>query len=237
MAITLMLAHILGDFLLQTDGIARWKSKSVWGVLAHGLIVTLVTLVMTLAVLPSWWPYAAAIGILHTLIDLLRARIIVVKDTRSELVLILLDQVAHIAVSLGFVAATGAPSTRALQDAGAGWVDPRLLGFLIGYLFLLNPAWVLIRFVVRGVWGAEAAPHLGAGEKYAPMAERILIASAILLQQYALIPLVLLPRHLCAATTHNGSLHLVLKPASHWAETGLSCGLAIVVGLILRIVL
>ena len=39
----MLLAHLLGDYVLQNDALARWKSRSLWGVAAHGAVVTACT--------------------------------------------------------------------------------------------------------------------------------------------------------------------------------------------------
>ena len=227
----LILAHLLGDYLFQFDFLARWKSRSLWGVVAHGGIVTLTTVVCASLVDPGWWRYAALIGVTHTLIDVVRARLIRAKNTRWDMVYYLLDQVIHIGIIV--LTVTLRPAT----VAGGRAVAPRVLAFAIGYLMLLQPAWVLLRFIVRGVWGPEAAPHLGIGEKYEPMIERVLIASFVLAGQVALIPLVLLPRRLTAVRVQNNGMGVLMQLTSHWAETLLSVLLAAGVGMILRIVM
>jgi hypothetical protein len=99
---------------------------------------------------------------------------------------------------------------------------------------LLNPAWVFLRFTVRGVWGPEIAPRLGAGEKYGPMVERVLIASCVFAGQFHLVPLVLLPRRVASIQVQGGEVGVLVRPVGHWAETLLSVLLATVVGLALR---
>jgi hypothetical protein len=39
MIVALFLAHLVGDYVLQWDKLANWKSRALPGVLAHGLIV------------------------------------------------------------------------------------------------------------------------------------------------------------------------------------------------------
>ncbi|HOT90696.1 MAG TPA: DUF3307 domain-containing protein [Anaerolineae bacterium] len=227
----MILAHLLGDYLFQFDAVARWKARSIWGVVAHGGIVTLTTLTVTLVVAPGWWPNALWIGLSHTLIDVLRARLIHAKNTTWDLVFLLMDQALHIAIIALVVTLQPATPLNGRSDM------PKLLAIAIGYLLLLQPAWVLLRFLVRGIWGAEAAPHLGVGEKYEPMIERVLIASFVLSGQIALIPLVLLPRRLTAVRIQDNGLGVLVQLTSHWAETLLSVLLAAGVGLVLRIVL
>lgn len=234
MIVLLLLAHILGDYLLQTDLIARWKARSLWGVLAHGAIVTGVTLLCAQVAAPAWLPYALLIGLSHTAIDVLKARVFTTQQPGLSLVLLLLDQAAHVTVIVLAAQLTGAPTLAQLRAGGVALADPRLLSFTIGYLLLLNPTWVLLRFIVRGLWGAGAAPHLGAGEKYGPMIERALITTCILLGQIALVPAVLLPRRLQVIREEGNRLHLVIGLPTHWAETLLSALWATGTGVALR---
>lgn len=227
----LLLAHLLGDYVLQFNFLARWKSRSLWGVAVHGGIVTLTTLACASLVAPGWWRYAAFIGATHTLIDIVRARLIHAKNTTWDLIYFLLDQALHIGVIVLTVTLRPASAT------GVYAVAPKALALVLGYLLLLQPAWVLLRFIVRGIWGPEAAPHLGVGEKYEPMIERVLIASFVLTGQIALIPLVLLPRRLMAVRIQNNGMGILMQLTGHWAETVLSVLFAAGVGLILRIVM
>lgn len=231
MVTMLIFAHLLGDYLLQFNFLARWKARSLWGVVAHGGIVTLMTLACASLVDPAWWRYAALIGITHTGIDVVRARLIHAKNTTWDLIYFLFDQVIHIGIIILTV------TLRPVTAAGGHAVAPKVLALAIGYLLLLQPAWVLLRFIVRGVWGPEAAPHLGGGEKYAPMIERILIASLVMAGQVALVPLVLLPRRLTTIRLQKNGVGVLMQLTSHWAETVLSVLLAAGVGLILRFIM
>ncbi len=227
----MILAHLLGDYLFQFDTIARWKSRSLWGVVVHGGIVTLTTIAVTLVVAPAWWLNALWIGLSHTLIDIVRARLVRAKNATWDLVLLLLDQALHIAIIALIMKWRPATPLSGRSDLS------KWLALVIGYLLLLQPAWVLLRFIVRGIWGAAAAPHLGVGEKYEPMIERVLIASFVLSGQIALVPLVLLPRRLTAVRIQGNGLGVLVQLTSHWAETLLSVLLAAGVGLALRIIL
>lgn len=236
MLYVMFLAHLLGDYLFQWEYIARWKARSLMGVLAHGGIVTLTTLVCAGLVVPSWWPYALLIGLVHTAIDLVRACLLRVADPAWELIWYLLDQLAHLIVIVLVVTWSGGPSRSELSGVAGLLADPRTLVYVIGYLLLLNPAWVLLRFTVRGVWGPEAAPHLGGGEKYGPMVERVLIASCVLAGQFYLSPLVLLPRRLVSIRVQGNGMGVLMRLTGHWVETLLSFLLALVVGLALRVI-
>lgn len=236
MVYLIFLAHLMGDYLFQSEGIARWKARSPVGVMAHGGIVTITTLACAALVSPGWWPYALLIGLTHTAIDLVRARLLRTSNPTWELVWYLLDQLVHLAVILVVVACSNAPSPSELTGIGRLLAGPRVLAYTICYVLLLNPAWVLLRFTVRGVWGSDAAPQLGSGAKYGPMIERVLIASCVLTGQFHLAPLVLLPRRLVPLRVQGMGTGVLLLPAGHWAETALSVLLAVAVGLALRVV-
>ncbi|MBN1487255.1 MAG: DUF3307 domain-containing protein [Anaerolineae bacterium] len=232
----MLLAHLLGDYLFQFNFIARWKARSLWGVLAHGGIVTLVTVICAILVDPGWWSYALLIGIVHTVIDVIKARLIHAKDVTWELIWFITDQVAHMIVILMVVIKSGA-SYQVIRFYGLPLrPDMRLLAFVLGYLLLLQPSWVLLRFLVRGIWGEDAAPPLGQGEKAAPMFERVLIASLAFAGQFALIPLVLLPRRMVYCSIQKNGLGVLVQLTTHWAETLLSVLLATLVGLLLRLI-
>lgn len=231
----MLVAHLLGDYLFQSSFIARWKTRSLVGVLVHGAIVTLTTLACAGLVDPSWWPYAVLIGLVHTMIDVVRARLLRVVNPAWELTWYLLDQLAHLSVIVFLVAFSDGPSRTVLVGVTGMLTDPRLLAYLIGYLLLLNPAWVFLRFLVRGVWGAEAAPHLGQGDKYGPMVERVLIASCVLAGYFHIVPLVLLPRRLVPFRVQGVGVGMLVRSTGHWAETLMSALMAVTVGLTLRL--
>jgi len=231
----MFLAHLLGDYVFQTEGIARWKARSLVGVLVHGGIVTLTTLACAALVSPSWWPYALLVGLTHATIDLVRARFLRISSPTWELIWYLLDQLAHLAVIVAVVKWSGAPSPSELAGVARMLADPRVLAFVLGYTLLLDPAWVFLRFTVRGVWGSDAAPNLGQGAKYGPMIERVLIASCVLTGQFHLVPLVLLPRRLVPLRVEGRGVGVLIRPTGHWAETAMSVLLAMAVGLALRV--
>jgi len=163
-----------------------------------------------------------------------RARFLRTANPAWELIWYLLDQLAHLTIIALVVMWSDAPSQSELVGVARLLTDPRVLAYAIGYLLLLNPAWVLLRFTVRGVWGPDAAPHLGAGEKYGPMVERVLIASCVLTGQLYLVPLILFPRRLVFLHVQGHEVGTLVRLTGHWAETFMSALLAVAIGLGLR---
>lgn len=233
----MLVAHLLGDYLFQFNFIARWKARSLWGVVAHGAIVTVTTWLCALLLDPAWWGYALLIGGIHTAIDVIRARLIRTHSATEDLIYYLIDQATHLAVIGLVIQISGRGASLPSAHPLAQLITSRLLGFFIGYLLLLQPSWVLLRFLVRGIWGEAAAPHLGAGEKFEPMLERVLIATCVLLGQFYLVPLILLPRRVNVVQVQNNGVSMWMKLTTHWAETFMSVLLAVSVGLLLRILL
>ncbi len=227
----MLIAHLLGDYVLQSGNLARWKARSPVGGLVHGGIVTVTTLTCAGLVAPSWWPFALLIGLTHTAIDLARVRFLRTTNPGWELIWYVLDQLAHIAVITTTVIWSDVP----LQSQSA-LADPRMSVYVIGYLLLLNPAWIFFRFAVRGVCGPDAVSLMCAGAKPEAMMERVLIASCVLAGQFCLVPLVVLLRRLASIRVQEIEVGVLTRPTDHWLATALSVSLAVGVGLTLRMV-
>lgn len=206
------------------------------GVLVHGGIVTVTTMMCAGLVALFWWPYALLIGLTHTAIDLVRSRLLRTTNLKWELVWYVLDQLAHLAVIVLTVIWSEAPSQSVLTGTAGLLAAPRVSVYVIGYLLLLNPVWILFRFTECGVWGPDVLPHLNEGETVGAMVERMLIASCVLAGWFHLVPLVLLPRRLAPFRVRGMGMGVLVRPTSHWAVTVLSVSLAVAVGLALRMV-
>ncbi|MFP4345955.1 MAG: DUF3307 domain-containing protein [Anaerolineales bacterium] len=235
MLLPMIVAHVLGDYQLQFNALARWKARSLWGVVAHGSIVAATHVGLALLIKPSWWPYALLIGITHIFIDVVRTRLLHPRGARAALLWYLADQLLHLTIIASVVIYSGATSGGPYRIAGLLPISWEVLLVLLAYLLLMQPAWVLLRFIVRGLWGT-VVPDLGTGEKYEPMLERVLIASFVFLGLPYLVPLVLLPRRIQLQEVRQDGVLLAARLTIHWAETLLSVVLAIMVGVGLRLI-
>ena len=235
MLYALLIAHLLGDYVFQIDAIAKWKSRSVLGVLVHGSIVTLCTLACVALFDAAWWPYALLIGVFHTAIDLVRSHLVPCGLTTGwDLALYLTDQTLHLLTIVGVLWGSGKVSPGMLAEIGMQIRDSRWMAIITGYCLLTWPTWVLVRFLVRGFWGPDAAPPLSRqNDRYGPMLERTLIATAVLMGQATLVPLVLIPRPMARWLSESEGAPPA-TPREHWAEVLLSTLLAVDVGLVLR---
>lgn len=226
----MLLSHLLGDFVLQTDALARWKSRSLWGGVVHGGAVTLCTWLCSLPFSRDWWPYALAVGIAHTSIDLIRTSLGDIGPS-AGLFLFLGDQAAHWAVLLSVVRWSGWQGIRPAETAVGAWLqDERRMTFIIGYVLLTMPAWVLVHFVVKGTGAISKSLPGRPGEKYLGIVERGLIATFVMLGEFLLIPLVVAPRLALDGIRYRVDGERI----GYLGELLTSVSLAVGVGLILR---
>jgi hypothetical protein len=102
----LLFGHLLGDFTLQTNYIAQWKQKSLWGMLVHcGIHPVLYALlcrpflddiwVNTEAVRLNGWACIALLFILHFIEDEWRVFMISQRRIEDDTLFFLFDQAFH----------------------------------------------------------------------------------------------------------------------------------------------
>jgi hypothetical protein len=119
---TLLLAHLIADFPLQTNRIFAMKLKSSKGIAIHVLIHVAVTALLIREPVIHWRLFII-LAITHFLIDWLKLR----YPTQRQVPGFLLDQILHLIV-LGFLAAV----SPTIRPALSGW----LLTFAIIYAFI-----------------------------------------------------------------------------------------------------
>ena len=92
---TLLLAHLIADFPLQTNWIYAMKLKSNVGLVIHVLIHLIITSLLIREPL-THWPLLAIIGTLHFLFDWLKLR----YPTQKQVPGFLTDQALHLSALL-----------------------------------------------------------------------------------------------------------------------------------------
>lgn len=183
LALKLLLAHILGDFVFQSD---RWvlkkrqrkhrSSQLYWHGLVHALL-----LVIFLGFQVKYLPAVIFIVLTHLLIDLVKLQLEGRKDPRW---LFFGDQLAHIIILL-LVLYWYHPFELDLEILGSREV----LLFLVMFFFITFTSSVIIRQVMSS-WRLEedreeeSLPRAG---KYIGMLERLLVFLFIILHQWAAI--------------------------------------------------
>jgi hypothetical protein len=91
-----ILAHLTGDFVLQTDKIAKIKSTSVKGVAVHSGIITAVQMLFLGIFGLQGVLLGAVCGILHFLIDYMKG--IIGKTLKAHFGYFVLDQMLHFSI-------------------------------------------------------------------------------------------------------------------------------------------
>jgi len=236
MVIAMYLAHLVGDYILQWDALARWKNRELKGVLAHGMIVLAVTWLLSLPFDAGWWPWALVIGLTHTAVDAatlwLGKRLPLQGNGAMALARYLIDQGAHFGI-ITLVLAWSGYLTMPSGTAGlmAELRHHRLLVLALGYTFVTLPAWILVQFTVYGLVDGSAPDFSRSANKYMGILERGLITTCVITGQFLLVPLVTLPRLLLEGPQVQGSNRATL----YVTELLASVTLAVAIGLALRL--
>lgn len=191
MVMAMILAHLVGDYILQWNTLAAWKAREMKGVLVHCLLVTAVTVLFAALVDITFLPWALFISLIHFFIDAFGLRY---KLPITPLGRFVVDQIMHMVVIFLALVAGG------YLDAGiltvglvAGLQSDQLMLYLLGYTFVTMPAWVVVKFAAYGLVKG-APPEFSGQDKYPAMLERLLIVTFVALGQFYLAPLVILPR-------------------------------------------
>lgn len=230
MILAMLLAHLIGDYVLQWDALAMWKSRAPAGVLAHGALVTGAAVLLALPFDAAWWPWALGIGLAHTAID--AAWLPINRRIRSggrwPVWRLLIDQTLHVGVIGAALIASGAIAPGQMRAAVVAAIrSERELAVLLGYVFITLPAWILIEFTLYALLIGSAPDFARVGKiKYVSSLERGLVVTFVLLGQFAVAPLVTLPRLIAAGGEARTPLYL-----AEWLG---SLAVAVGVGLWLR---
>jgi hypothetical protein len=233
MIIAMLLAHMVGDYVLQWDALARWKGAAIKGAVFHGAIVLAVTLLFAMLIDPGWWPWALLIGLTHIAIDAswvgLNRRF--ASRGRYGLMRLLIDQTLHLGVIVGAVVASGHAAPADLPAAIAAEVQlHRPWAIALGYVLVSMPAWIFIEFIFYGLINGSAPDFGRVGKyKYVGSLERGLIATFVATGQFTLVPVVALPRLVLESPQYFGNNRTTL----YLAEWLGSLAVAVLIGLAL----
>lgn len=229
MVISMLLAHLVGDFILQWDDLARWKACSIKGVTVHALIVLIITALFALPFKPFWWQGVLIISLAHLLIDTFQ---FYVRLPLPPLARFFADQTAHYVIIFAALLAGGYLTWPLVPSLVASANETPRLTLLLGYAFVTMPAWVLLKFAVYGVVRRSAPNFVAAPDKYLGIAERILVTTVVLVAPLVVVPLVAVPTFIFEWTKgpHTAANSVFVT------EFVASIGLASMVGLALRLV-
>jgi hypothetical protein len=197
----LALGHVVGDFVLQPYWLVLAKRKGWVGLLIHVGVVTFVTAILVWRVIPDWWVWIIVLFVGHLFIDQFRTFVFTDNTRGKGLLLLFLDQLAHLLLIMIIAwAATGwTPDTLTLLLDPSAPNQYRMMAYLIGLAILISMAPVLEAEITVAVWAAEGKEvtqtvRIDTEDRVLGALERI-IAVALLLTGYGLLaPLVFIPR-------------------------------------------
>ena len=182
--LNLLLAHLIGDFVLQTSKSCNDKRGKKWGSMYH---YSHAIIVFALAWLVSWdwafWWCALAIGVTHFVIDMW-------KSYREDNVIwFVVDQLLHIAVMAGAVC---------LWCSTNDWSMPydisvKYVALIIAILVCWKPANIFIKLMLKHYsvnMPEERSNEFNAGALIGDI-ERWLILVFVIMQRYEALGLLI----------------------------------------------
>ncbi|MCB4791324.1 MAG: DUF3307 domain-containing protein [Elusimicrobia bacterium] len=174
----LILAHLLTDFTLQTNFIAKWKRETVWGCIAHSLVFMISAGILCYEYLTATWvtigPNIIIYGwmailfltIFHFFEDQWRIWTIQKLDSPDSFPFFLWDQFIH--VIFIFV----------LFPQNGGLFPEKWVLLLILFILTTHFTTIFIYYFEKGIYGQAQIPL---GRKYISMTARLVIAMTLLL--------------------------------------------------------
>lgn len=185
--IKLLVAHIIGDFVLQPDSwvadkkVNKHKSKFLY---LHGLVHFL-SLLLLLQFDWTYWPYIIIIVVSHLVIDLIKLNL---EGRINTKILFLTDQIFHFIV-IGIVVYIIDPFTINLEKI----YSKESLLFILALLLISFVSSIVMRMIM-GKWNLEeddSDDSLESAGKYIGVLERLFVFGFILLNQWSAIGLLI----------------------------------------------
>ena len=201
--LAILLAHLAGDFPLQTESIIRAKQRGFAGLAIHGLVHYLAVLASLLAFSPVrvGTVYCQALLLayvaFHVLLDFLKTRYLKLRGRPDSTAPFVIDQVLHVLTA--FVLSLGLLRLSPFQlNTGGMWTDPvkqRVLLILVTYAAVIFAGGYLVRSMTRSLTENMPAPEgedkaaLRNAGLYIGWLERFLVLTALLVQSPAMVGL------------------------------------------------
>jgi len=203
--LVVLLAHLLGDFPLQSSAMVRAKQQGIRAYLAHGT-VHLVVLVLCVAVfigvqwLTSFWFWMMAALYIATHLGIDRAKQGLVRTAKlaDSASVPILDQALHVCTMVALAWFLIRPSWAALksQFSWSTATGDRVLEAGIVYVAVVFAGGYLIRYLTRNLAAGierpgETAEQVRNAGMYIGWLERFLVLTAILVQSPSMVGLIL----------------------------------------------
>lgn len=197
----LTLGHLIGDFVLQPYWLVVAKRNGWRGLLVHVGIVTFITAILVWAFIPHWWMWILTLYLGHLFIDQFRTFIFTDNSKGKGLLLLILDQVAHLMlIAILAWAATGwRVSDLEIILTGNAPVQHQIIVYLIGLAILIGVVPILEAEITTTVWAFQGDNEsrtiaVNTYDRVVGGIERV-VALTLILSGYGFVaPLIFLPR-------------------------------------------
>jgi hypothetical protein len=199
--LTVSLAHLLGDFPLQTPSMVRAKHQGIRAYLAHGVIHLLVLVFCVAAfigleLVTSFWFWVAVCLYIavHLGIDRAKQGLVSTRKLADSASVFLLDQAAHVSTIIALAWFLLRPNWATL-GAQLGWspaTGEKVLEAGIVYVAVIFAGGYLIRYLTRNLTAGiekpgETAEQVRNAGMYIGWLERFLVVTAILVQSPSMV--------------------------------------------------
>lgn len=176
--VKLLFAHLLSDFILQTDEICKGKKKDSWIKCRYQIFHALTHAIMAYLFIAQWnsWLIPLIIFITHLSMDFLKSTYL-----KDQLQTFIIDQIFHVAVIFVLWLFLYNNNKFLLEWISDNWNNTHLWYIVTAYLLVLKPTSIFLNLFIRR-WtpeenGAQSLPKAG---KWIGYLERILILTFIL---------------------------------------------------------
>ncbi|MDI6640960.1 MAG: DUF3307 domain-containing protein [Elusimicrobiota bacterium] len=232
----LLLAHLLTDFTFQTDKIANWKRKSIFGVVVHaGIFLALSVLLcmfsenfvgISFSYLSStWWKFTGIVSIIllsliHFGEDYYRVWSIKKVSTTDNIFFYLWDQFIHIVFVFLF-----APT-----DTGK-FIQEKFIVVIILAILVTHFSSIIIYYLEEITYGTQVAFNTFK-KKYIFIFERLILSLCFLLP--GLSWLIVIPAIGIKLTSNKLLKHFYKGTSSTTLNTTISILLSVIIGILTR---
>ena len=203
--LAVLLAHLLGDFPLQSASMVRGKRQGVRAYVAHGsvhlvVLVLCVAAFMSLQLLASlwFWIWALLYITVHLGIDRAKQELVSTAKLKDSATVFVVDQVLHVCTIFALTWLLIRPSWASLKSQ-LSWsvaTGERVLEAGIVYVAVVFAGGYLIRYLTRNLAArvekpGETAEEVKNAGMYIGWLERFLVVTAILVQSPSMVGLIL----------------------------------------------
>jgi hypothetical protein len=197
----LTLGHVIGDFVLQPYWLVVAKRSGWRGLSIHVGVVTFVTAILVWGSIPNWWVWVIVLFIGHLFIDQFRTFIFTDNTKGKGLLLLIMDQMAHLVlIALIAWAATGwTLAELPILLTSNALSQQRLMAYFIGLAIMIGVVPVFEAEITVAAWAAgghevDKTVEIAPSDRIFGGIERIAAMTLVLTNYWLLLPLIFLPR-------------------------------------------